>query len=103
MTSETIYADMVALGIPFECQKWHLNRLIALIRECDRRNRPPKKLSKEEIMKISLEEFSRIQRYMRMADKNSELYEELKERYTELKVILTAFGINVTALDKIKE
>ena len=32
-----------------------------------------------------------------------ELYEELKERYTELKVILTASGINVTALDKIKE
>lgn len=40
---------------------------------------------------------------MRMADKNSELYEELKERYTELKVILTASGINVTELDKIKE
>lgn len=54
MTSETIYADMVALGIPFECQKWHLNRLIALIRECDRRNRPPKKLSKEEIMKRNI-------------------------------------------------
>ena len=60
-------------------------------------------MPEKEMMQRNIEEFSRIQRYMRMADKNSELYEELKERYTELKVILTASGINVTALDKIKE
>ncbi|MCI9491347.1 MAG: hypothetical protein HFG97_15405 [Dorea sp.] len=60
-------------------------------------------MTDREMLQKNIEEFSRIQRYMRMADKNSELYEELKERYTELKVILTASGINVTALDKIKE
>ncbi len=60
-------------------------------------------ITDREMLQKNIEEFSRIQRYMRMADKNSELYEELKERYTELKVILTASGINVTALDKIKE
>lgn len=54
MTAETIYANMIALGIPFECQKWHLNRLIALIKECDRRNRPPKKLSTEEIIQRNI-------------------------------------------------
>ena len=60
-------------------------------------------ITDREMLQKNIEEFSRIQRYMRMADKNSELYEELKERYTELTVILTASGINVTALDKIKE
>lgn len=60
-------------------------------------------IADKEMLQKNVEEFSRIQRYMRMADKNSELYEELKERYTELKVILTASGINVTELDKIKE
>lgn len=56
-----------------------------------------------EMLKISVEEFSRVQRYMRLSDKNSEAYNEMKERYIELKVILTAFGINLTELDKIKE
>ena len=60
-------------------------------------------ITDREMLQKNIEEFSRIQRYMRMADKNSELYEELKERYTELKVILTASGINLTELDKIKE
>ncbi len=49
------------------------------------------------------EEFSRVQRYMRLSDKNSEAYAEMKERYIELKVILTASGINLTELDRIKE
>lgn len=55
------------------------------------------------MLKNTVEEFSRIQRYMRLSDKNSEAYSEMKERYIELKVILTASGINITELDKIKE
>ncbi len=59
-------------------------------------------MSDKEMLQKNVEEFSRIQRYMRLADENTELYEELKERYIELKVILTASGINLTELDKIK-
>lgn len=48
ITSELIYYWLVAFNIPFECEKWHLNRLFALIRICNIKNSPPKKLSKSE-------------------------------------------------------
>ena len=60
-------------------------------------------MSKEELMKISVEEFSRLQKWM-LAAKNvdSEAYTLMYEIYIELKVILSNLGVNLAELDKIK-
>lgn len=50
ITSELIYYWMIANNIPQEYQKWHINRLLTLIRICNIRNAPPKKVGKKQVL-----------------------------------------------------
>jgi hypothetical protein len=49
VTAEVMYYWLVALNIPFECQYWHLERLITLVRVINLKQQPPKKMSRRDI------------------------------------------------------
>ena len=50
VTSELIYYWMISLNIPVEFERWHINRLITLIRVCSIKTQPAKKMSRSEVM-----------------------------------------------------
>lgn len=60
-------------------------------------------MTEKEMMQRNIEDFSRVQEWMLLAEKDSDIYISLKKRYIDLKVILSSSGVNLTELDRIKE
>ena len=60
-------------------------------------------MTEKEMIQKNIEEFSRLQDYMLVSEKNSPAYKLMKIRYADLKAILTSAGINLTDIDRIKE
>lgn len=60
-------------------------------------------MTEKEMLEVSIEEFSRVQEWMLLAEKESNVYKSLRIRYVELKVLLMVSGVNLTELDRIKE
>lgn len=55
-TAETLYAHMFSHGVSIECQKWHLNRLLTLLRVCDLQNAPREKMTKKQTAQWNAEQ-----------------------------------------------
>ncbi len=60
-------------------------------------------MTEKDMVKISIEEFSRLQDYMLEDGKDAKAYKIMLRRYLDLKAILQSFGINLTDIDRIKE
>lgn len=60
-------------------------------------------MTEKELLQRNIEEFSRVQDWMLLSEKNSEPYRAMRKRYVELKIILMASGVNLSELDMIKE
>lgn len=60
-------------------------------------------MTDKEMLQKNVEEFSRLQSYMVLCEKDTPVYKAMKIRYIELKVILTSSSVNITELDVIKE
>ena len=60
--------------------------------------------SAADIIKDYITEFSRLQDWMLpIKESNPETYQSMYKRYLELKVTLSALGVNLTEIDKIKD
>ena len=55
ITNEIVYFWMIDCGIPLECQYWHINKLLTLIRVCQIKTSPTKKMGKKDIMRSNAE------------------------------------------------
>ncbi|MDE6602592.1 MAG: hypothetical protein K2K90_10635 [Lachnospiraceae bacterium] len=58
-----------------------------------------------EVIERSINDFQKVQKRMLLARKENAVktYEDLKEDYIALKVILTSLGVNLISIDKINE
>lgn len=58
-----------------------------------------------EIIERSVNDFQKVQKRMLLAKEENALktYEDLKEDYISLKVILASMGVSLTEIDRIKE
>lgn len=67
ITAEVIYYSMFANGIDKECEKWHLNRLLTLIRVFSEKNKPEKKIPRNKLYSrnTALNKARRKQRHTR--------------------------------------
>jgi hypothetical protein len=61
-------------------------------------------LGAADIIRDSINEFSRLQNWMILVkDSSPDAYKSMHDRYIELKVTLSSLGVNLAELDKIKE